>query len=222
MTFHGSEFGRLVFGDFVCAAVADKKLKKGEYCRYGKSNFKCWPGDLPVFFMDNIPGVRLEYETGSGKDSSYPYVQHTIYAGGVEPHGPEIGDLGPGIHSFADDVITCGCLLPGVGHYYPDGRKERAKKNHDSRKKMYPWSYPIPAENKYSKKAGLQCESKDPFCRKCAAEDIAHIFRISSPVSTELKLHDDACGDTYTKDEGEYAYPEPDGHSVDLVAGPEV
>src|SRR6185437_8845882 len=173
--------------------------------------------DLHMLFMDEIPGVDAEHHKAAGKESSHPYMQQPVDAGGVEYHGPKIRDLCAGVHSLADNMKTGRRLLPRVGNHDPHCREAGPQKDHDSGEKVYAAADPVPAEDEDAQKTRLKGKGEDAFRREGAPEDIAYIFPIGCPVSPELEFHDDTRRNADPEDQGEDADPKPHGHLIDAV-----
>ena len=82
-------------------------------------------------------------------------MEHAVYTGRIEHHGPEVGDFGAGVHAFAHNVIAGGRLLPGVGDHNPDGRKHGAEPDAEGGDEVDGWFHAVPTENQDSQEAAF-------------------------------------------------------------------
>ena len=145
-------------------------------------------------------------------------MDEAVHAGGVEDHGPEVGDDGPA----ALDLEPRRGVHPGVGDDNPDGGEDAAQRHHDGGEEVHLLADAVPAEDQHGQEAGLQEEGEDALGGQGAAEHVADVAGEGGPVGAELELHDDAGGDAHREVDGEDARPEPGHLVIDDVAGAQV
>lgn len=194
----------------------------GGYEGYDEGYFEGGLSEFGVFLFEEVPGADAEYEEGTCEEGAYPDVHDAVDGGGIEYHGPEVGDFCACVEACAYDVVACWCLLPGVGDDDPDGGEHGAQCDHDGGEEVDFGADAVPTEEEDAEESGFECEGEYAFCCQCAAEYVANVFGVGGPVGAEFKFHDDAGGYADAEDEGEDSGVEPGHVFVELVAGFEV
>src|SRR5205807_8803442 len=107
-------------------------------------------GELQVAAAEDVIGGDAHDEERALDERAEDDVDEAVHAGGVEDHGPEVGDDSPA----ALDLEPRRGVHPGVGDDNPDGGEDAAQRHPDGSKEVPLVADAVPAEDQYGQETG--------------------------------------------------------------------
>ena len=214
--FLGGQLAGLIPGDHLGVEVPGHRHQHAAQGAEKQGDGERAPGKLLVPVAQEIVSRDAHDEEAPRMKAARRACRRRIDGGGVEDHGPEIGDFGPAVLRDEKPAGVCCQELAMMIH---TAENMRAQGDHERGDEVHPRRHAVPAEDQHGQETGLEEEGKDALGGQGRAEDVADEAGVAGPVGAELELHHDAGGHAHREIDREQPRPEPRHGVITPIAG---
>ena len=205
----GSQFHRLELRGMYSGRISRKHDSAAAYQSDQTADNYARHRELALAASHEVPGADSDYEYSTGNPAACNGVaelgnSHRI--GNNLPEGAYRGHLAA--NGFRIEGGPDRILHPAVGDKYPIGRDCGTDACKPSGSEVEFLAHLVPTEEHHREESSLHEECEDTLDGKRGTEHVTYEPGIIAPVSTELKLEDEAGGDADGEVDGKQLHPE--------------
>ena len=203
---HGGQFHRLRLCHLLTRDVPCGASQQRGHQTYCSTNLDALQGHLLLALLQQIPRAYGHREHGTDDPSRGHRVTELTHGKRREGHLQERHHLVA--HRVGIELTAHGILHPRIGHENPPSRNGSTQAGEPGRCQVEALRDLVPTKVHHGHEGRLHEEGHDALDGERSTEDVAHEPRVVRPVRAELKLQDDARGNTHGEVDAKEFLPE--------------